>query len=158
MTCIFLDLGCSVSQLALAWLAVKPTTSTVILGASKPEQILDNLKALDVIPKLTPTVLEKVEVILDNKPSPRVSDGSILYSSMWLTLRLIAYFWETSITRCSTKALDWAPEYCHEAYNTFDVKYSHDPRPDSSLFWLPMLYVWSQWPCDYIVNSYIPRY
>lgn len=82
MTCIFLDLGCSVSQLALAWLAVKPTTSTVILGASKPEQILDNLKALDVIPKLTPTVLEKVEVILDNKPSPRVSDGSILYSSM----------------------------------------------------------------------------
>ena len=68
-----IDLGCSVSQLALAWLAAKPATSTVILGASKPEQILDNLKAVDVVPRLTPAVLEKIEDFLDNKPVPRVS-------------------------------------------------------------------------------------
>ena len=51
---------------------MKQSTSTVILGASKPEQIIDNIKALDVIPKLTPAILEKIEAILDNKPSPVV--------------------------------------------------------------------------------------
>jgi predicted aldo/keto reductase-like oxidoreductase len=62
-----------VTHLALAWVAKNPNTSTVILGASKPEQVLDNLKALDVIPKLTPEVLDKIEVILDNKPASIVS-------------------------------------------------------------------------------------
>lgn len=66
------ELGCSVQHLALAWLAANPNTSTVILGASKPEQIVDNLKALGVVPRLTPEILEKVEKILDNKPSPYV--------------------------------------------------------------------------------------
>jgi len=64
------ELGCSLAHLALAWLAIKPHTSTVILGASKPEQILDNLKALEVMPKLTPEVLDKLDVILGNKPTP----------------------------------------------------------------------------------------
>ncbi|PSR81995.1 hypothetical protein PHLCEN_2v6170 [Hermanssonia centrifuga] len=67
------ELNCKVSHLALAWLVIKPHTSTIILGASKPEQILDNLKALDVLPKLTPTVLEKIEEILATKPSSVVS-------------------------------------------------------------------------------------
>lgn len=67
------ELGCSVTHLALAWVAKFPTTSTVILGASKPEQVVDNLKALDVIPKLTPDILEKIEKIVDNKPAPVVS-------------------------------------------------------------------------------------
>ncbi|CAL1694677.1 unnamed protein product [Somion occarium] len=67
------ELGCSVTHLALAWVAKQPGTSTVILGATKPEQVIDNLKALDVIPKLTEEVLEKIEKILDNKPSPVVS-------------------------------------------------------------------------------------
>ncbi len=66
------ELDCKVSHLALAWLAIKPTTSTVILGASKPEQIIDNLKALEVIPKLTPAILERIEGILDNKPDSAV--------------------------------------------------------------------------------------
>lgn len=58
--------------LALAWIARNPNTSTVILGASKPEQVVENLKALDVIPKLTPEILDKIEEILKNKPSPIV--------------------------------------------------------------------------------------
>ena len=66
------ELNCKVSHLALAWIARNPNTSTVILGASKPEQVLDNLKALEVIPKLTPEVLEKIEEILGNKPAPWV--------------------------------------------------------------------------------------
>ncbi|KIJ66564.1 hypothetical protein HYDPIDRAFT_109615 [Hydnomerulius pinastri MD-312] len=69
------ELGCSVTHLALAWIAKNPNTSTVILGASKPEQVLDNLKALEVIPKLTPEVLDKIEEILQNKPAPTPTFG-----------------------------------------------------------------------------------
>jgi len=69
------ELGCSVTQLALAWVAKNPNTSTVILGASKPEQVLDNLKALEVMPKLTPEIMDKIEVILDNKPAPPSTFG-----------------------------------------------------------------------------------
>lgn len=58
--------------LALAWVAKNPHTGTVILGASKPEQIIDNLRALEVIPKLTPEIMEKIEAILKNKPEPSV--------------------------------------------------------------------------------------
>lgn len=65
---IIIELGCSVTHLALAWVATNPNTSTVILGASRPEQVTDNLKALAVIPKLTPAILETVEEILGNKP------------------------------------------------------------------------------------------
>jgi aryl-alcohol dehydrogenase-like predicted oxidoreductase len=42
------ELGCKVHHLALAWVAQQPQTSTVILGASRPEQVIDNLKALEV--------------------------------------------------------------------------------------------------------------
>lgn len=64
------ELNCKLSHLALAWVAANPNTSTVILGASKPEQLTDNLKALEVLPNLTPEVLEKIESILQNKPKP----------------------------------------------------------------------------------------
>jgi aryl-alcohol dehydrogenase-like predicted oxidoreductase len=67
-----LELGCTVTHLALAWVAKNPNTSTVILGASKPEQVLDNLKALDVIPKLTPEIMDKIEAILENQPAAPV--------------------------------------------------------------------------------------
>jgi len=72
------ELGCSVTHLALAWVASHPNTSTVILGATKPEQVVDNLKALDVIPKLTPEILDKIDAILQNKPAATVSDGAKL--------------------------------------------------------------------------------
>ncbi|TFK45420.1 Aldo/keto reductase [Heliocybe sulcata] len=68
-------LGCSPAHLALAWVAKSPNTSTVILGASKPEQVIDNLKAIEVIPKLTPEVMEEIEGILGNKPDPYLTYG-----------------------------------------------------------------------------------
>ncbi|KAH8101016.1 NADP-dependent oxidoreductase domain-containing protein [Cristinia sonorae] len=80
------ELGCSVTHLALAWVAVNPNTSTVILGATKPEQLVDNLKALDVIPKLTPAVLEKIEEIMKTKPTPVVSFGWTLALDLSLEL------------------------------------------------------------------------
>jgi voltage-dependent potassium channel beta subunit len=54
-------LGATTAQLALAWCARNPNVSTVITGASRPEQLKENLKALDVLPKLTSGVLAKIE-------------------------------------------------------------------------------------------------
>ncbi|KAL0952202.1 hypothetical protein HGRIS_008811 [Hohenbuehelia grisea] len=64
------ELQCSVAALALAWVAKNPNTSTVILGASSPTQVIENLKALEVIPKLTPEILDRIEAILSTKPEP----------------------------------------------------------------------------------------
>ena len=62
------ELGCTVAQLALAWCLRNPNVSTVITGASRPEQVLENMKAPEVLPKLTSNVLERIEVVLGNKP------------------------------------------------------------------------------------------
>ena len=60
------------NHLALAWVAKNPHTSTVILGASRPEQILDNLKAIEVMHKLTPEIIAKIERVLENAPESEV--------------------------------------------------------------------------------------
>ena len=57
------ELGCSVGQLAIAWVAKNPRVSTVITGASKLSQLQANLGAIDVLPKLTPEVMAKIDVI-----------------------------------------------------------------------------------------------
>jgi voltage-dependent potassium channel beta subunit len=64
------DLGTSMASMAIAWCLRNPNVSTVILGASKLEQLEENLQALDVVPQLTDDVMEKIEGILDNKPKP----------------------------------------------------------------------------------------
>lgn len=63
-------LGGSVASLSIAWCIKNENVSTVILGASKPSQISENCKALQILPKLTPEVMEEIEKILDNKPAP----------------------------------------------------------------------------------------
>jgi len=68
LTAIAEKLGGNTSQLALAWAASNPNVSTVILGATKIEQINDNIKALALLDKLTPEVKEEIEAVLDNKP------------------------------------------------------------------------------------------
>ena len=57
------ELGCSVAQLALAWVAHNPRVSSVILGASKLAQLHENLGALTVLPKLTAEVLERMDAV-----------------------------------------------------------------------------------------------
>jgi voltage-dependent potassium channel beta subunit len=54
-------LGCTLSQLAIAWCATNPRVSTVITGASRPEQVVENMGALDVLPQLTPEVLTELD-------------------------------------------------------------------------------------------------
>jgi voltage-dependent potassium channel beta subunit len=62
------ELGCSIAQLAIAWCAKNPNVSTVITGASRAEQVRENMKAMSVVPQLTPEVMERIESILDNRP------------------------------------------------------------------------------------------
>jgi voltage-dependent potassium channel beta subunit len=62
------DLDCTLAQLALAWCLKNPNVSTVITGASRPEQISENMKALEVAPKLDSEVLGQVEAVLENRP------------------------------------------------------------------------------------------
>ncbi|PWH20101.1 MAG: aldo/keto reductase [Anaerolineae bacterium] len=64
------ELGCTLAQLAIAWCLKNPNVSTVITGASKPEQVRENMRALEVVPKLTDEVMATIEAILDNKPRP----------------------------------------------------------------------------------------
>ncbi len=62
------ELGCTLAQLAIAWCLSNEDVSTVITGASRPEQVTENMKALDVAEQLTPEVLDSIEEILMNKP------------------------------------------------------------------------------------------
>jgi voltage-dependent potassium channel beta subunit len=62
------ELGCTSAQLALAWCLKNPNVSTVITGASRQEQVMENMKAAEVAQKLTSDIMEKIEAVLGNKP------------------------------------------------------------------------------------------
>lgn len=62
------DLGTSMAKLAIAWCLKNPNVSTVITGASRPEQVRENMAALNVVPLLTDDVMVRIEDLLENKP------------------------------------------------------------------------------------------
>jgi len=57
------ELDCKLSQLALAWCLKNPYVSTVITGASRVEQVRENMQAAEVAPKITPEILERIDDI-----------------------------------------------------------------------------------------------
>lgn len=61
------ELGCTLSQLALAWCLKNPYVSTVITGASRVEQVHENMKAAEVTTKLTTEILEQIDKIFEVK-------------------------------------------------------------------------------------------
>jgi voltage-dependent potassium channel beta subunit len=61
-------LGVSTAAISIAWCIKNPHVSTAILGATKKQQLIENLKSLEVVEKLTPGVMEKIEKIMGNKP------------------------------------------------------------------------------------------
>lgn len=63
------ELGCTQAQLALAWCAANPHVSTVITGATSGAQVAENMQALDVLPKMTEEVLQRIDGILGNAPA-----------------------------------------------------------------------------------------
>jgi voltage-dependent potassium channel beta subunit len=67
------ELNASLAQLALAWTIANKDVSTAIFGATKVEQVDDNIKAIELYKKLTPEIFEKIEKILDNRPKPTMN-------------------------------------------------------------------------------------
>lgn len=63
-------LGCTLPQLCLAWCLKNNNVSVMLLGASKMTQLEENIKCLEILPKLTDKVMEELEKILNNKPAP----------------------------------------------------------------------------------------
>jgi voltage-dependent potassium channel beta subunit len=57
------DLGCSLPQLAIAWCAANPRVSTVITGASRVAQVKENMGAMEVVAKLTPDAMARIDRI-----------------------------------------------------------------------------------------------
>ncbi len=67
---IAVELGCTLAQMAIAWCLKNPNVSTVITGASRPEQVVENMAALETAARLTPAVMNRIEAVLTNTPGP----------------------------------------------------------------------------------------
>lgn len=62
-TTIASDLGTSLARLALAWCLKNPNVSTVIMGATRPEQVVENMQAFSVVPLLTEEVMARINAV-----------------------------------------------------------------------------------------------
>ncbi|KAF8540671.1 NADP-dependent oxidoreductase domain-containing protein [Trichophaea hybrida] len=62
------ELGVPQAQLAIAWVLKNDNVSSVITGASRPEQVVENVAAVKVVEMLTPEVMERIEAAVGNKP------------------------------------------------------------------------------------------
>jgi aryl-alcohol dehydrogenase-like predicted oxidoreductase len=62
------ELDTPVSTLSIAWTIKNRNVTTAILGATKKEQLAENLKALEVLPQLTPEVMQRIESIMGTAP------------------------------------------------------------------------------------------
>jgi aryl-alcohol dehydrogenase-like predicted oxidoreductase len=62
------DLGMSLPQLGVSWCLKNENVSTVILGASKTEQLTENLKAIELYDRLNDEAMQRIEGILQNAP------------------------------------------------------------------------------------------
>jgi voltage-dependent potassium channel beta subunit len=64
------ELGCTLAQLAVAWCLKNPNVSSVITGATRGDQVTENMKALEVVESLDGSVMARIDEIFENKPSP----------------------------------------------------------------------------------------
>ncbi|PVF92414.1 hypothetical protein CPB86DRAFT_185458 [Serendipita vermifera] len=71
LTEIAKSLGASVTQLSLAYILKMDSTATIIMGCKTPEQMEEQLGALDVVGKIDADIEQKVEEIFANKPQTK---------------------------------------------------------------------------------------
>ncbi|KAG2502296.1 hypothetical protein JM16_009790, partial [Phytophthora kernoviae] len=62
------EVGCSLAQMSIAWAVANENVSTVLVGASRPSQLEENLKALGVVDKITPEVKAKIDAVVNFVP------------------------------------------------------------------------------------------
>jgi aryl-alcohol dehydrogenase-like predicted oxidoreductase len=68
------ELGCTMAQLALAWARKNENVSTVITGATSPEQVKENMASLEFVSALDADVLKRIDDVLMNKPDLDTGD------------------------------------------------------------------------------------
>uniref|UniRef100_A0A8C3G1N6 Potassium voltage-gated channel subfamily A regulatory beta subunit 3 n=1 Tax=Cyclopterus lumpus TaxID=8103 RepID=A0A8C3G1N6_CYCLU len=61
-------LGCTAAQLAIAWCLRSEGVSSVLLGVSNTDQLLENLGALRILTQMTPQTITEIDALLGNKP------------------------------------------------------------------------------------------
>uniref|UniRef100_A0A8D0AC64 Potassium voltage-gated channel subfamily A regulatory beta subunit 2 n=1 Tax=Sander lucioperca TaxID=283035 RepID=A0A8D0AC64_SANLU len=61
-------LGCTLPQLAIAWCLRNEGVNSVLLGASRTDQLMENIRAIQVLPKLSLSIVSEVDNLLGNKP------------------------------------------------------------------------------------------
>ncbi len=69
LTALAAEMGMTTGQLAIAWCLKNPSVSTAIIGASRPEQVTENVAAVEYIEKLTPDVMSRIEAIFAAAPT-----------------------------------------------------------------------------------------
>lgn len=62
-------LGTSLATLSIAWVIKNPHVTSAILGATKEEQLTENLKALEIYPQLTPELMKEIDAIMGTAPN-----------------------------------------------------------------------------------------
>jgi voltage-dependent potassium channel beta subunit len=62
------ELDCTMAQLSIAWILKNPNVSTVITGASRVEQVRENMQAIEVAPRLTPEIMQKIDGLFAMEP------------------------------------------------------------------------------------------
>ncbi|KAG3011722.1 hypothetical protein PC121_g15531 [Phytophthora cactorum] len=78
------EIGCTLPQLAIAWCVANTNVSTVLLGASRIEQLDENLRALEFEDKITPEIRAKIDTIADVKPElTKVQDNVHQMRGKW---------------------------------------------------------------------------
>ncbi|KAJ1080458.1 hypothetical protein NDU88_000657 [Pleurodeles waltl] len=69
-------MSCTVAQLAIAWCLRSEGVSSVLLGVSSPEQLLENLGSIQVLSQLTAQTIAEIDLILCNKPNVKKESRS----------------------------------------------------------------------------------
>ncbi len=69
LTALAAEIDCTPAQLALAWCLRNPRVSSVITGASRIEQIEENLAAVEAVDRLEDEVVDRIDEIFDNRPA-----------------------------------------------------------------------------------------
>ncbi|XP_045458312.1 voltage-gated potassium channel subunit beta-2 [Melitaea cinxia] len=83
-------MNCSMSQLAVAWCLKNESINCLLLGATSVDQFKENIHALQIVPQLSPSVMDDIEQLLSNKPQrpPMVSTLAMRNQQNSNTVRL----------------------------------------------------------------------